>query len=468
MPPPLSWADLRGANVAVWGLGVEGRASVARLRATGVVPQLVDDSPPAPTLDDLPVVATSDGGLEILRACEVVVKSPGISRYRDDVVDLVARGVAVVGGVGLWLEDVDRSRVVGITGTKGKSTTTSIVGHLLRGFGHECFVGGNLGGPPFALEAGDDHEYWVVELSSYQVTDLASAPGVVVVTSLHPDHLNWHGGDLEHYYADKLAVCTLPGRHVTVADASSAELRARVDLLGPDVRWVEAPSDSTTDWSAVLGLRGAHNARNAALARQALIELGIAGATDDARVAHAALGFVPLPSRLTVVGTVAGIEFVDDSLSTNVLPTIAAVESFGERPLALVVGGFDRGIAYDELAQMLSVRNHPTLVIGIPDNGADIVDVVRSAVRGPQVECATADSVESATATGFEWLRQRKLTGVVLLSPAAASFGRFGNYRERSAAFVTAMRALPPQSSPPRPAPPRSSPPRSSPPRSGE
>jgi UDP-N-acetylmuramoylalanine-D-glutamate ligase len=157
-----------------------------------------------------------------------------------------------------------------------------------------------------------------------------------------------------------------------------------------------------------------------------------------------------LPSRLTVVGTVAGIEFVDDSLSTNVLPTIAAVESFGERPLALVVGGFDRGIAYDELAQMLSTRHHPTLVIGIPDNGGDIVDVVRSAVRGPQVECATADSVESATATGFEWLRQRALTGVVLLSPAAASFGRFGNYRERSAAFIAAMRTLAPVSPPPR------------------
>jgi UDP-N-acetylmuramoyl-L-alanine---L-glutamate ligase len=450
MPPHLGWADLRGAKVAVWGVGVEGRATLARLLSIGVTPYLVDDSPPSATLDGLPILATSDGGLALLHACEVVVKSPGISRYRADVVDLVARDVAVVGGVGLWLEDVDRSRVVGITGTKGKSTTTSIVGHLLRRLGHDCFVGGNLGGPPFALDAGADHEFWVVELSSYQVTDLASAPGVVVVTSLHPDHLNWHDGDVERYYADKLALCTLPGPHVTIADATSVELRQRRDLLGSDVRWVEPPADVASSWSAALGLRGEHNVRNAALARQVLVELGVTEATDEAQLARAAAGFEPLPSRLTLVGTVEGIEFIDDSLSTNVLPTLAAVESFGERPLALVVGGFDRGIEYDELARALAARGQATLVIGIPDTGGHIVDLVRSTAPGPHVECVTAESVEAATAAGFEWLRQRALTGVVLLSPAAASYGRFGNYRERSAAFIDAMRALAPASPVPR------------------
>jgi UDP-N-acetylmuramoylalanine--D-glutamate ligase len=438
MPPCLAWADLRDAKVAVWGLGVEGRATLARLRAMGVAPRLVDDAPRSPTVDGLPVLATAEDGFGALEGSEIVVKSPGISRYRADVTELEARGVAVVGGVGLWLEEVDRTRVVGVTGTKGKSTTTSVAAHLLRRLGHECFAGGNLGTPPFAIEAGTDHEYWIVELSSYQVTDLVSAPRVVVVTSLHPDHLNWHGGSVERYYADKLALCTLPGAEVTIADAASDELRERQSLLGPRVRWVEPPSDLDRAWSAALRLRGAHNARNAELARAALVELGVDEAGYGARLEVAAGGFSPLPSRLTPVGVVAGVEFVDDSLSTNVLPTLAAVDAFGEQPLALIVGGFDRGIDYRELASALAARAHPALVVGIPDNGAHIAELARAV----GVEAVVAESVDGATRAGFEWLRQRGLTGVVLLSPAAASFGRFGNYRERAAAFTSAVETL--------------------------
>jgi UDP-N-acetylmuramoylalanine--D-glutamate ligase len=440
----LGWADLHGARVAVWGLGVEGSASVERLLAMGVVPSLVDDAPSSVTMRDLPVRATADRGLDELRAAEVVIKSPGISRYRDEVVDLEQRGVAVVGGVGLWLEGVDRSRVVGVTGTKGKSTTTAIAGHLLRRLGHDCFVGGNIGRPPYALDAGDEHEYWVVELSSYQVTDLTSAPGVVVVTSLHPDHLNWHGNSVERYYRDKLSVCSLPGARVTVADGTSDELHEYAAHLGPYVRWVLPPHDPERAWSNALGLRGAHNVRNAELARVALAELDVEGALDDARLAAAASGFESLPSRLTSIGMVRDVEFVDDSLSTNVLPTIAAVDAFRDRPLALIVGGFDRGISYDELASVLAGRTLPTLVVGIPDNGAHIVERVRSLGHAPHVESITVDSVETATKAGFDWLSGG---GVVLLSPAAASFGRFGNYRERAAAFAAAMESCASQAS---------------------
>jgi UDP-N-acetylmuramoylalanine--D-glutamate ligase len=442
MPPRLGWADLRDARVAVWGLGVEGRAAVERLQSMGNIPRLVDDEPAAPAWGDLPVVRTGAGGLDVLRASEIVVKSPGISRYRDDVGELEAAGVAVVGGVGLWLEEVDRSRVVGVTGTKGKSTTSSIAAHLLRRLGHDCFLGGNLGAPPFALDAGDEHDFWVVELSSYQVTDCTSAPKVVVVTSLHPDHLNWHGGDVERYYADKLSLCTLPGEHVTVADGSSDELRRRVALLGSPVRWVDASDSGSAAWIDRLRLRGAHNVRNAALAQRALVELGVTEAADDDRLAIAAEGFEPLASRLTSVGVIDGIEFVDDSLSTNVLPTLAAIESFDDRPLALIVGGYDRGIDYAELARVVTRRMSPTYVIGIPDNGSVIVDLVRHELSSGPVESTVVDSVETATTDGFRWLLRHRTGGVVLLSPAAASFGRFGSYRERAAAFVAAMNSL--------------------------
>ncbi|MGE3621723.1 MAG: Mur ligase family protein, partial [Acidimicrobiia bacterium] len=196
MSSPLRWADLRGRRVGLWGLGVEGRATRARLAALGVEPAVVVDEGAAEG-----AVALAGGGLDRLARCDVVVKSPGISRYRPEVVDLEAAGLAVVGGLGLWLEEVGPGRVVGVTGTKGKSTTTSVAGHLARGLGVRVAVGGNIGAAPWHPDAPDDAELWIVEVSSYQATDLWSSPAVVAVTSLHEDHLDWHGG-VDRYYAD--------------------------------------------------------------------------------------------------------------------------------------------------------------------------------------------------------------------------------------------------------------------------
>ncbi len=167
------------------------------------------------------MLATGEGGLDALAGCDVVVKSPGISRYRPEVAELEGRGIPVAGGLGLWLAEADRGRVVCITGTKGKSSTTAIAGHLLRRWGYRCVVGGNIGQPPWdPAEAAEAARYWVIETSSYQATDLACSPPVVAVTSLHPDHLDWHG-DVETYYRDKLSACTQPGADLTIANGDS-------------------------------------------------------------------------------------------------------------------------------------------------------------------------------------------------------------------------------------------------------
>ena len=149
MRPTISWSDLRGARAGVWGLGVEGQANLRKLAALGAEPVLVDDNPPAEGPGGRPVLATGDGGLDALAACEVVVKSPGISRYRPEVAELAGRGIPVAGGLGLWLAEADRDRVICITGTKGKSSTTAVAGHLLTRWGYRCLVGGNIGRPPW-------------------------------------------------------------------------------------------------------------------------------------------------------------------------------------------------------------------------------------------------------------------------------------------------------------------------------
>jgi len=455
-PPRISWSDLQGSSVGLWGLGVEGGANLRRLRALGVTTVLVDDEPTSSIVDGLPVLRTDRGGIEALESCDVVVKTPGISRYRPDVARLVSRGIPVAGGLGLWMEEADRDRVVCVTGTKGKSTTAALAGHLLDRLGYRCLVGGNIGRPPWDPEAGVGYDFWVVETSSFQATDLASSPPLVAVTSLSPDHLDWHG-DAEAYYRDKLSACTQPGARLTVADGDSALLREHRGLLGPEVRWVGiGDPELDGEWTEALGLLGLHNHRNALIARACLAALGIpaAGPHDgapDPALAEAAAGFSGLESRLRPIGSVDGVIFVDDSLSTNVLPTLAALDAFAGRRVALVVGGFDRGIDYGPLAEGLARRAAPTLVIAIPASGRRIHAAITTAIGAgaarpaptpatcaPELEVIDRPDLMSATAAGFEWARA---DGVVLLSPAAPSFGQFTDYRARATAFAEAMRS---------------------------
>ena len=436
MRRPISWSALADASVGVWGLGVEGQASVRRLRAMGVFPVLVEDAPTAPSLEGLEVSALDAGGLDGLLRCDVVIKSPGISRYRPEVSRLEEAGVPVCGGLGLSMQESDGSKVACITGTKGKSTTTALAVHLLNGLGHQGRAAGNIGMPPWDPASGPPPEYWVIETSSFQVPDLDTAPHVVAVTSLSPDHLDWHGS-VERYYADKLSLCTKPGVEHAVADGSDDELRANVALLGPHLRWVDDASvEHDRVWSTSLGLPGPHNARNASIARAVLMAMGVAGADDDDKVIAAAAGFRGLPSRCQSLGHAGSVEFVDDSLSTNVLPARAALLAYADRPVALLVGGHDRGVDYGPLGAAIARRSQPTLVVTMPDNGPRIGAAVRE-TSGTRVTVTDVPTLEDAVGTAHTWVESAG-GGVVLLSPAAPSFGRFVDYRERAAAFAAA------------------------------
>jgi UDP-N-acetylmuramoylalanine--D-glutamate ligase len=463
--PKLSWSDLAGARVGVWGLGREGHANLRKLRTLGATPVLVDDHPDpgswtvTPPIGGLtvhddgsgPVLATGAGGLAALEQCDVVVKTPGISRYRPEVARLTGLGIPVVGGLGLWLAETDLRRVLVVTGTKGKSTTSWLTGHLLTGLGYRCLVGGNIGVVPYDPDQPGDFDYWVIEVSSYQATDLPCSPPVVAVTSLNPDHLDWHGG-VEQYYRDKLSACSQPGAELTVANGDSDPLRQHAGLLGPRVEWVSEHDDPGADWMAPLGLPGRHNRRNALIARRCLAALGVPGARDDEALRQAADGYQPLPSRLTTIGTAGGVAFVDDSLSTNVLPTLAALDAFPGRRIALIVGGHDRGIDYAPLAAGILARQAPTCVLTLPDSGPRIRAAIEAAQATASAQAAAAAQataattvtdcadLEAAVTAGFGWARP---DGIVLLSPAAPSFGRFRDYRDRSEAFARAMRAIP-------------------------
>lgn len=436
MPPFLTWPDLAGLRVGVYGLGLEGQANARACRALDIVPVLVDDrsQPHWPE-----ALVTSHGGLDALKGCEVVIVSPGISIYSPQIEALRSAGVMIRGGLGLWLAGADRSRVIAITGTKGKSTTTAFVGHLLTAWGYRCMVGGNIGAAPWDPQAGSDFDYWVVEVSSYQAATAEVAPAVVVVTSLNPDHLPWHRGDLETYYRDKLSLCTRPGAQVTIANADSPELVQHAGLLGPSVQWVSDREAQREPWTTAVPLLGRHNRRNTLLAATALREAGVPESSDPDALRRAGAQFKPLAHRLTLVGTVHGVRFVDDSLATNVLPTIAALESFPDQRIALIVGGQDRGIDYSPIGIYLRDTDADVLVLAIPDSGARVAAEVSKYLAGKRATVRECVDLTDAVSTGHDWARP---DGIVLLSPAAPSFGVYKDYVERSHAFVKAVEGL--------------------------
>ncbi len=434
---PLGWKDLVGARVGIYGAGVEGTANFLKCGHLGISPVVVDDRP-LPDFEKrygVEVLKTDSGGLDALRGCDVVVKAPGISLYAPAIVALDEAGVRVLGGLALWFHEAPAERVLCVTGTKGKSTTTNLAGHLLRAAGFKTFVGGNLGVLPYDPSVGADFDYWAVEVASFQTPHFEIAPPVVAVTSLGEDHLPWHQGDPELYYRNKLSICRRPGACVTVANGDSTVLREHRGLLGPDVDWVT--TGDFEPWLDQLSVPGRHNKRNALIAATALRHMGIDAASDSEFLREAATTYVGLESRLCVVDTFDGVTFVDDSLATNTVATLAAVESFPGRRIALLVGGQSRGIDYSPLAAGLRTRDDgELLIVTMPDNGAEIADAIAKLDAGSPVRVEAAEDLHHAVSIGFSWARP---DGVVLLSPAAASFGHFANYRERSAAFRAAV-----------------------------
>lgn len=425
----ISFSDLAGRRVGVFGLGVEGRAARTRLEALGCDVVLVDDRAEATGVAG--VLATGAGGRAALRTCAAVVKSPGISRYRDDVTELEALGVPVLGGVAMWLESTDRSRVVCVTGTKGKSTVTTVIAHLASRLGTPTVAAGNLGLPPFDEAFDPGGRLVVLETSSFQATDVAHSPHVVAVTSLGDDHLDWHR-TAERYHDDKLSLTRQAGaRHTIIADTPALlEHRAQ---LGGEVT-VAAPGDDAL--AAALGLAGRHGASNAAVAVAVLRAAGVAGAGDHARLLAAARDYEPLAGRFRQIATRGAVRFIDDSLATNPLPTIAALDAVGDARVALLVGGHDRGVDYQPLAHAIATRPGATLVVTLPDNGPAIGALV---AQRSAIPVAAADDVAEAVAIAVDWLGD---DGIVLLSPGAPSFSQFTSWAARSAAFADAVADL--------------------------
>jgi UDP-N-acetylmuramoylalanine--D-glutamate ligase len=449
-------SQLDGKRVALWGWGREGRAAYRAVRAR--LPTLpltlfcdANEAAEAATLGDPLLTTAAQPDADALSAFDIVVKSPGISPYRSEALAASARGTRFVGGTALWFGEhaaAGHGRTLCVTGTKGKSTTSALLAHLLRAGGHRTALAGNIGLPMLELldadaSAQDAPAYWVIELSSYQTGDVADSgvrPDIAVALNVFPEHLDWHGGHAR-YVADKLRLVTDAKPRIAVLNATDPTLAALQLSDDTQVRWFNRDEgwhlrgdalyrgDVFVLETASFPLPGRHNRGNLCAVLTAIEALGL----DAASLAPHAATFRPLPHRLQTLGTREGIAYVNDSISTTPHASLAALACFADRRVALIAGGHDRGIDWVDFAEAMRTRA-PAAIVTLGQNGPKIHALLAPVARDLGFALHAADDLEDAVRQAREALGGE---GVVLLSPGAPSFGAYKDYVARGRHFAT-------------------------------
>jgi UDP-N-acetylmuramoyl-L-alanine---L-glutamate ligase len=450
--------DLTGRRVVIWGFGVEGQAAAQLLR-THIIPSaltvIVDGEPPisASGKNDLEVVSSASlQGRSRIAAAEVIVKSPGISPYNGAFFEAQHQAV-VTGGTALWFAETGGAQTIGVTGSKGKSTTTSLVAHLLSGIGVDVVLAGNVGRA--LLDVLDEtlrtpatkaqQLTYALELSSFQTAEVSHSPEIGILTALFPEHLDWHGS-VDRYYADKTNLFSHRSDVAVAINTDNPSVAQRRSLIPGAIAYggggihtigqqiLDVNGAELFDLSASR-LPGRHNAINLCGALTALRAYGIDLYSHRDSLQQAIATFHPLEHRLQPVGEVGGRLVIDDSLSTAPQAAVAALAAFADRPVGIIVGGHDRGLDYQPLADALAARSTPTWVCGVPLSGERIVPLIErtlTAARNSDVVVEAFDDFDEAVRHAA---RVVPIGGVILLSPAAPSFGRFANYRDRGLHF---------------------------------
>jgi UDP-N-acetylmuramoylalanine--D-glutamate ligase len=382
-------------RVLVYGLARSGEAAAARLEEHGDEVVRVDRS------------LGNELDISLLDLVDVVVKSPGVPGERPLVTLARERGLPVWSEVELGFRLLpEAARLVGVTGTNGKTTTVELLGAIFRAAGRDVSLAGNVGTPLSSVRRAD----WIVcELSSFQLEDVETlACDVAVLLNLEPDHLDRHG-TFEAYRDAKLRIFE----------------RARVRIVprGFGLDGIEFSAHDPLPAEPLI--RGAHNRENAAAATAAARAAGI---HDDA-IAEALRTFPGVEHRLEPVGEVQGVRFVNDSKATNVAAARRALAAYADERVHLILGGRAKGEDFRRLAA------------AIGDNVASVHLVGEAA---PQLAAVmpSADDDETLAGAVRHALAQARPGDVVLLSPACASYDQFDNFEQRGAEFRRLVAAL--------------------------
>jgi len=423
---------MSGQTVGVLGLGGSGMAAIAALHAAGVTVFAHDDH----TVKSAPahgtLLAWQDWPWQKLDA---LVISPGIPHLHPTPHPAAARAAAakidIISEVEIALRAAPQAKLVIITGTNGKSTTTALVGHCLAAAGRPVTVGGNIGVAACALDDPGPDGSIILELSSYQLETTPSlAPAVAVVLNITPDHLDRHAGMAGYVAAKARALIALPATGTAILGASDKfvqQLAKDCQTRGITTHIV-TPALAPEGRQHCTALVGDHNAENAAAAAMVLRNLGLA--EDDINRGMAT--FAGLPHRLQTVASTGSVTFVNDSKATNGTAAAKAVAAFSH--IYWVAGGLAKEDGLDPVMPYIGNVEKAYLIGTAATQFATIL-------KG---HCAASiyDSLHSATHAAFNDARNSAAGGTILLAPAAASFDQFANFGARGDVFCDIATAL--------------------------
>ena len=387
--------------------------------------------------------------LDKILAANTIVKSPGIPEKTRVMEAIRAAGIRVVSEIE-FAKPFSKGKTVCITGSNGKTTTTLLIHHILKKAGFDVGLAGNVGKSYARQVAHEDHEWYVLELSSFQLDDMHDfKANIAVLTNITPDHLDRYEYNMGKYIESKFRITNNLGAddwfiynaddEIILKELASKKLA--VNIAPFSLKKKEAMAAYADEKQLTinikqqlimsiheLALKGKHNTQNALAA-------GIAGRLLEVRkdLVRESLGdFINAEHRMEFVAKVNGIEFINDSKATNINATWFALESM-EKPTIWIVGGVDKGNDYSELINLVKQKVKAIICLGV-DNSKVI-----EAFSGVVETIVEANSALEAVAFGYQLGKKEE---VVLLSPACASFDLFENYEDRGNQFKKAVKSL--------------------------
>jgi UDP-N-acetylmuramoylalanine--D-glutamate ligase len=453
--------NIAGGRALILGLGREG-ASLASFLADGGADVTVTDSAPAESLagrshDLPPTVRLVLGGdhPELVRDADRFFTSPGVPESSPVYAAARGRGLVIESMTTLFFERC-QAPIVGITGSSGKTTTTSLLGHVLKGSGRDVLVAGNIGDPMIDLLPRIASDSVVVlELSSFQLSILSRSPHIALVTNLSPNHLDRHD-NMDAYVAAKRRIVERqsPG-DFAVLNADDHAVSGFARSTSASVTWfgtgatkgalLEADRLILARGSVMrpvmlvsdIPLLGSHNVQNVLAACAVADLLGVSPAS----MAEGIGTFEPPAHRLQLVKKVLGVRYIDDSIATSPSRAVAAVDALGG-PAILIAGGRDKRLPWSDFARTVARRARALLLIG--EAAQDIDAAVRREIDGSSgllrrdaiFRCGTLDEAVSKAS------RLAQSGDTVLLAPGCTSYDMFRDFEERGDAFARAVGEL--------------------------
>ena len=446
--------DVKGKRVLVVGLGKSGIASALFLADRGARVAVSDTKSEEELPREIPllldrgiVVEAGYHGERTFKEQELIVISPGVPADVPQLLQARQAGIPVIGEVELAASYL-KGKIVAITGSNGKTTTTSLAGEIIAAGGREALVGGNIGTPAIGFVESSTDETWIVlEVSSFQLETIETFhPKIAVVLNVTPDHLDRHR-TFANYAAAKTRIFENQARDdFAVLNADDATCVAMADktkaavywfsrqrkaehgafVRGDSIIWRDLGKEQTIMHIAEISLKGAHNVENVLAA----VCAGVLAGVDPAEIRYAVANFKAVEHRLEYVATIRGVQYYNDSKATNVDATIKALESFPSG-VHLILGGKDKGSDYSVLNPLLEKRVKGVYTIG------SAASKIESQLRGTQV--VSAGTIDNALRRASEAATPGD---IVLLAPACASFDQFVSYEHRGRVFKDLVRQM--------------------------